>query len=297
MTTSLAAPAPAGTARFTDRLADLLTGRPIARGRLVLPGRPPIEVRDGRYTVGESDGLLVGETLSGVVVEAEGCVPRRTSVVVRPGGLRVDLGYRLARLDLVSDQGLYERWLRARRGRTLERWDPALYQGAVVYDRQLFRHDGRKPVLYATDYDAQPSFVQSALSVAATEVAAMTGGALLDGVRLASRIPRSEWPSPAEPCGFLLFFTLLGYFDRHAASMLGLPFADGSGTIHGATLAVPPGRSTSPGELRSWTREAMGVHRIGSLPSPPERTAQAFGVLQYSRKVGHRAADLPDVQD
>jgi hypothetical protein len=88
--TSLATTATAGTARFTDRLADLLTGRLVARGRIVLPDRPPIDVRDGRYTVHESDGLVVGETLSGVVVEGEGCVPRMTSVVVRPGGLRVD---------------------------------------------------------------------------------------------------------------------------------------------------------------------------------------------------------------
>lgn len=295
--TTLAVPAAAGRACFTDWLADPLTGRPVARGRIVLRDRPPIEVRDGRFTVRESDGLVVGETLPGVRIEGDGSVPRRTSVVVRRNGLRVDLGYRLARLDLVSDRALYERWLRARRGRTLERWDPALYQGAVVYDRQLFRHDGRKPVLYATDYDAQPSFVQSAFSVAATEVAAMTGGALLDGVRLASRMPRSEWPLPAEPRGFLLFYTLLGYFDRHAASMLSLPCEDASGAIQGASVAVPPGRSTTPRELLSRTREAMGLLRGGSVPPPPERIALAFGVLQYGRKVGHHAADLPDVQD
>jgi len=239
---------------------------------------------------------VVGDALPDVLVEADGCVPRRTSVVVRPGGLRVDLGYRLIPLDLVSDAALYDRWLRSRRGRTLERWDPALYQGAVVYDRQLFRHDGRKPVLYATDYDPQPSFVHSALATALTEIAAMTGDALLDGGRLASRIPREEWPSPAEPRGFLVFFTLLGYFDRHAESMLCLPFPDASGTIQGATVAVPPGRSTSLGELRSRAREAMGLHRVGLLP-PPERMARAFSLLQYSRKIGHRAADLPDVQD
>ena len=210
-------------ARFTDELHDLLTGSPIASGRIVFSDHPPIEVRDGRYTVSESHQLEVGTVHPNVRIEASGCVPRRTSVVVQADGLRVDLGYKRAPLDLISDEGLYEQWLETRQGRILERWDPALYRGAILYDRQLFRYDGTKPVLYATDYDTHPSFVPSVQEIAGAEIAAMTGGALRDGVRLASQLPRSEWPMVPDARGWLLFYTLLGYFDRQSFSILSAP--------------------------------------------------------------------------
>lgn len=284
-------------ARFTDELHDLLTGAPIASGRVVFSDHPPIEVRDGRYTVSESHQLEVGTVHPNVRIEASGCVPRRTSVVVQADGLRVDLGYKRAPLDLISDEGLYEQWLETRQGRILERWDPALYRGAIVYDRQLFRYDGTKPVLYATDYDTHPSFVPSVQEIAGAEIAAMTGGALRDGLRLASQLPRSEWPMVPDARGWLLFYTLLGYFDRQSFSILSAPLADGFGTVHAAILSLPPGRATSPGEIRAKTREAIGAYRSGSVPPTPASLGEAFGTIQYHRKIGQRVTDVLDDQD
>lgn len=282
-------------AAFTDDVRDLLTGSPIATGRLVVPGRPSIEIRDGHYTVSESHQLQVGAVHSSVLIDASGCVPRKTSVVVQADGLRVDLGYKRAPLDLVSDEGLYEQWLETRQGRILERWDPALYRGAILYDRQLFRYDGTKPVLYATDYDTHPSFVRSVEEIAGTEIAAMTGGALRDGLRLASQLPRSEWSMVPDARGWLLFYTLLGYFDWQSFSILSAPFTDGFGTVHAAILSLPPGRATTPGEIRAKTREAIGAYRSGSVPAAS--VGEAFGTIQYHRKIGHRIGDVPDYQD
>ena len=291
-------PAAPGYASVTDEVADLLTGVRVPSGRIVIPGRPPIEIRDGRYTLSASHQLEIGSTHRDVLIEASGSVSRRTSVVVDPAGLRVDLGYKRAPLDLVSDRGLFEEWLRSRNLSTLVRWDPRLYRGAIVYDRQLFRHDGQRPVLASVQYDADPSFVSSALRIAGTEIAAMTAGALRNGVVRASELAQSAWPTPPyPPAGWLVLFTLANYFERQTFSILGAGFADDFGVVSGSSVALPPGRATNPAEMRTKIREALGVFRDGSVPAEPASAGESFGTIQYHRKIGQRRADLMDVQD
>jgi hypothetical protein len=283
-------------ASVTDDVGELLTGRPIASGRILFSDRPPIEIRDGRYTLDASHRLEIGSTHRRVRIEASGCVTRMTGVVVEAAGLRVDLGYRRAPLDLVGDPALYERWLATRYVPNLMRWDPGLYRGAFVYDRQLFRYLSGKPVLFSTDYDVEPSFVASASRIAATEIAAMTGGALRDGVRLASETPQSAWPLPP-PDGWLVFYTIVGYFEWQSVEILTAVYPDVFGTVSGASVSLPPSRSTTTDEMRAKTREGVGVYRNNSIPPQPPSLGEAFGTIQYSRKIGHHVGDVSDYQD
>ena len=284
-------------AAFTDDIQDLLTGQPIPTGRILVPDRPAIDIHDGRYTVSDSHRLAAGATYGGVRLEAPGFVPRITGVLVERTGLRVDLGYARVPLDMIGDADLYSRWLQSRRARILERWDPPLYRGAMVFDRQLFRHDGMKPVLASTDFPVERSFVDAAVRVAGSEIAAMTGGALPDGVQLASQLPQSEWPSSVGPNGWLIYDTLDNYFERQTFSILSAPFSDGFGSIGGAFVALPPGRPTDPDEILEKTREAMCAFGPGSVPSQPVSVGRDFGTIQYNRKVGQVARDVPDHQD
>lgn len=284
-----APPAPA-YARFTDTLVDLLTGKPIPSGRIAVPGHPDIAVADGRFTVTESHRLVVGSEHVRVLVEAPGCVPRRTGVTVAASGLRVDLGYKVAPLDLVADPVLYDRWLGARVWRIMDRWDPRSYHGAIVFDRQVYA-SGR----FAPGYEMEPTFLSAALQVATTDVARVTGGALDDGVRLASEMPPESWPDPADPRGWLLYYTREGPLapdDPFAAA-----FGDAFGTVSGSTVSLGVRRRTTTRLVFEATRDAVGRYLPGTVPGSPAALSEQFGIIQYNRKMGQRVEDVPDYQD
>lgn len=283
-------------AAFSDTLNDLLTQQPVASGRILIPDRPPIDVVDGRFSVLDSHELVVGATYSDVLIEALGSIPRRTAIVVQRDGLRVDLRYKLVPLDVISDETLYEQWLQTRGDGILRRWNPSLYQGAFLYDRGLFARGGFKPYLVSTDFEAERTFVESAARIARSEIASMTGGALRDGLRVASETPQSQWPEPTDSHGWLVYFTLERR-DDHGPSIMSAAYSDQFGMVDGSMLAVAPGRSTDSPEIRTKTCEAIGAYRRGTVPPGPATIGKAFGTIQYSRKIGHTTADVPDWQD
>ena len=282
---------PPSWAAFTDTIDDLLTGRPIASGRIAIPGAPSIEVRDGRYAVTAAHRLEVGSQRFGVVIEGTGCVTRRTGALVTASGLRVDLGYRSVPLDLVGDPALYDRWLATRVRRILERWDPRLYRGALLFDRQLY-DSGR----LIDGYDVEPTFLAAVERVAGSEIARMTGGALRDGLSFASDVPRPAWPDPVEPSGWLVFYTATGLPDW-ADPLLSAPRGDDFGVVHGGFVEVRPLRRTSVAEVLAATRDAVGRYLRGTVPAAPASLADAFAAIQYGRKIGQRVSDVPDDQD
>jgi hypothetical protein len=72
--------------------------------------------------------------LAGTWVACGGGGQGITGGVAGRDGLREDLAYKMAPLDVVSDETLFGQWLGTRRRRFLERWDPRLYRGAFLYD-------------------------------------------------------------------------------------------------------------------------------------------------------------------
>ena len=54
---------------------------------------------------------------------------------------------------------------------------------------------------------------------------------------------------------------------------------------------------TSPEEIRAKTLEAMGAYGWGSVPATPASIGEAYGKIQYHRKIGQLSGDVPDFQD